>query len=350
MITAAGLIMILVFLSFSLINNALVIQEFGIGFAVAIVIDAFVVRTVLVPSLMHLLGARTGGSVVARPPCCRSCTSRPTTWWEAGQGARVGVTTQGAGNVPPDVLERPRRTGRGVVVANGQAPPQPWSDCPRIPIGERDLRGPGPAAEALHEAWIGRRPVVVDLGVDPGASCGHPSPRPHPCTGSPPVSSSPASACSTWCGATTTTPGGAEPVWWHGRKAARMFAATGVGAGGPGDIVLGDGTPLFVDGGPFAPPAQVGGIGVVHRWNLEAQSLDPVGTPRPPRCSPRPRPARRGGAPRRRRTGDRPAGSGKTRVLTERIRHLIADCHVHPALVRARLQRQGGRGDAGALW
>ncbi|HTW99869.1 MAG TPA: MMPL family transporter [Acidimicrobiales bacterium] len=57
-ITAAGLIMILVFLSFSLINNALVIQEFGIGFAVAIVIDAFVVRTVLVPSLMHVVGKR----------------------------------------------------------------------------------------------------------------------------------------------------------------------------------------------------------------------------------------------------------------------------------------------------
>ena len=57
-ITAAGLIMILVFLSFSLINNALVIQEFGIGFAVAIVIDAFIVRTVLVPSLMHVLGTR----------------------------------------------------------------------------------------------------------------------------------------------------------------------------------------------------------------------------------------------------------------------------------------------------
>jgi RND superfamily putative drug exporter len=57
-ITAAGLIMILVFLSFSLINNSLVIQEFGIGFAVAIAIDAFIVRTVLVPSLMHVLGRR----------------------------------------------------------------------------------------------------------------------------------------------------------------------------------------------------------------------------------------------------------------------------------------------------
>ena len=55
-ITAAGLIMILVYLAAGLINKALTIQEVGIGFAVAIVIDAFVVRTVLVPSLMHLFG------------------------------------------------------------------------------------------------------------------------------------------------------------------------------------------------------------------------------------------------------------------------------------------------------
>jgi RND superfamily putative drug exporter len=55
-ITAAALIMIFVFLSFTLLGNALVIQEFGIGFAAAIVIDAFAVRTVLVPSLMHVFG------------------------------------------------------------------------------------------------------------------------------------------------------------------------------------------------------------------------------------------------------------------------------------------------------
>ena len=55
-ITAAGLIMILVYLAAGLINKALTIEEVGIGFAVAIVIDAFVVRTVLVPSLMHLFG------------------------------------------------------------------------------------------------------------------------------------------------------------------------------------------------------------------------------------------------------------------------------------------------------
>ena len=54
-ITAAATIMILVFLSF-LLNSVVIIQQFGVGLAAAIIIDAFVVRTVLVPALMHLSG------------------------------------------------------------------------------------------------------------------------------------------------------------------------------------------------------------------------------------------------------------------------------------------------------
>ena len=54
-ITAAAIIMILVFLSFVL-GGELVIKEFGIAFAGAIFIDAFVIRTFLVPSAMHLFG------------------------------------------------------------------------------------------------------------------------------------------------------------------------------------------------------------------------------------------------------------------------------------------------------
>jgi RND superfamily putative drug exporter len=56
-ITAAASIMILVFLSF-LLNDNIIIQQFGVGLAAAILIDAFVVRTVIVPALMHLLGPR----------------------------------------------------------------------------------------------------------------------------------------------------------------------------------------------------------------------------------------------------------------------------------------------------
>jgi RND superfamily putative drug exporter len=54
-ITAAAIIMIAVFGGF-ILGDARVIKLFGIGLASAVFLDAFVVRTILVPSLMHLLG------------------------------------------------------------------------------------------------------------------------------------------------------------------------------------------------------------------------------------------------------------------------------------------------------
>ncbi len=54
-ITAAALIMISVFLSFAF-GGQRIIAEFGIGLGGAVLIDAFVLRTVLVPSLMHFIG------------------------------------------------------------------------------------------------------------------------------------------------------------------------------------------------------------------------------------------------------------------------------------------------------
>jgi len=54
-ITAAALIMAFVFMAFVL-DGERVIAEFGIGLTAAVAIDAFLLRTVLVPSLMHLFG------------------------------------------------------------------------------------------------------------------------------------------------------------------------------------------------------------------------------------------------------------------------------------------------------
>ena len=54
-ITAASLIMILVFASF-IIGGQMPIQQIGLGFAAAIFVDAYLIRTVLVPSVMHMLG------------------------------------------------------------------------------------------------------------------------------------------------------------------------------------------------------------------------------------------------------------------------------------------------------
>jgi RND superfamily putative drug exporter len=54
-ITAAALIMITVFLSFVLMDNV-VVKMFGIGLATAVLVDATIVRLMLVPSTMVLLG------------------------------------------------------------------------------------------------------------------------------------------------------------------------------------------------------------------------------------------------------------------------------------------------------
>ena len=56
-ITAAALIMIAVFGGFVL-GDQRAIKLFGIGLASAVFLDAFLLRTILVPSLMHLLGDR----------------------------------------------------------------------------------------------------------------------------------------------------------------------------------------------------------------------------------------------------------------------------------------------------
>ena len=56
-ITAAAAIMVTVFASFMLGEDR-VIKLFGLGLAAAVLIDAIVIRTILVPSIMQLFGSR----------------------------------------------------------------------------------------------------------------------------------------------------------------------------------------------------------------------------------------------------------------------------------------------------
>jgi len=57
-ITAAAAIMVCVFLSFMLGEDR-VIKEFGLSLASAVFLDALVVRCLLLPAVLHLIGGRT---------------------------------------------------------------------------------------------------------------------------------------------------------------------------------------------------------------------------------------------------------------------------------------------------
>ncbi|HEY1650958.1 MAG TPA: ATP-dependent DNA helicase UvrD2 [Acidimicrobiales bacterium] len=227
----------------------------------------------------------------------------------------------------------PPELGRGVVVLPGVAPPEPWKACPRVRIGHETLSDPVGALELLQRAWFERQPVVVELAVDPQALR-----EPELCH-RPLYDLSPRFELSrerlqflVWANNYDARTG--EPVWWHGRKAARSFGGDGVRESGPADILRSDGTPLYVDGGPFAPPPLPCGTGIVHRWDTEAGSLSAVTD----HSSGADLASDQLAAVNHRRGAARviaPAGSGKTRVLTERLRHLTEDRGVDPCTVTA---------------
>jgi RND superfamily putative drug exporter len=116
-ITAAAFIMISVFIAF-VFGGQRVMAEFGIGLAAAVAIDALILRTVLVPATMHLLGTRN--------------------WWLPGPIDRH--LPHLAVEPTSDMLvgERRRRSGLGMA-------------DPNAPRADRRLHLADPECELPHE-------------------------------------------------------------------------------------------------------------------------------------------------------------------------------------------------------
>ena len=218
-----------------------------------------------------------------------------------------------------------------MVVVPGAAAPAAWSDAPRVVVGTGALADPGPVVDTLHRAWLGRQPVVVELAVDADDL------RRPEVEGRPPHALGAGFTFArerlqflVWANNYDARSG--EPVWWHGRKAARLLADQGVVEGGPADVSLADGTPCRIDGGPPHPPDPGPGVAVVHRWNAERGRLRPAGhrAPSSELADDQRAAVTHPAGPVR---VIAPAGSGKTRVLAERLRHLVVDRGVDPAVV-----------------
>jgi DNA helicase-2/ATP-dependent DNA helicase PcrA len=190
-------------------------------------------------------------------------------------------------------------------------------------ISQSTLAAPEAVVHQLHAAWSRRQPVVVRLNVDPHAF------RTRQTWAGEPYELQPSFTpwldrlhFLTWANNYDARRPG-ELRWAWTDVAVRDQRARRVEAG-PGDIVLTDGRAAWLDGGPREPLPDLG-LPVIHYETVEAERLTPMpsGEVIPDELAPDQLAAvlhTRGPA-----MVVAPAGSGKTRVLTARLRHLMVD-------------------------
>jgi DNA helicase-2/ATP-dependent DNA helicase PcrA len=226
----------------------------------------------------------------------------------------------------------PTELGRSVVVGPGAPVPSAWADADRVPIDSVVLADPVRLAETvtdLHRRYVRRTPTVFELGVaqdelvtpettdaapfDLGARFTFLRER---------------LVKAIWHNSydARTDP----PVWWWAQKAAARLEVT---VGGPADVLMTDGSPVWIDGGP-REPLDLDTV-VIHHETVDLGRDTPVPPLKEPSSDLAPDqleavshlvgPARI----------IAPAGSGKTRVLTARVRHLIEDRGIEPELLTA---------------
>lgn len=215
----------------------------------------------------------------------------------------------------------PAALGRGAVIEPGGTPPAWLADAPRTRV-DSALLADGHAlrhtTDRLHQRWAARQPYVVELALD-ARVLAQPSVTRQPLWQ---LGTDADLTCDrlhwlVW--ANTYDCRGRQPRWWHAEKARR--AGLELVDGGPADVLL-DGTPVWIDGGPRGP-LPLDEV-VVHRDDSGRGRLRRVPSgPPPPFVGLAPDQDR---AVRARQGAVRvvaPAGSGKTRVLTARLQHLV---------------------------
>ncbi len=224
----------------------------------------------------------------------------------------------------------PDALGRALVAAPGQDVPTPWAMAARLRVDDAVVADPAKAVGWLQARWSARHRYVVELAVTMGA------------TKEPEADDRPAWELGArfefwrerlhhliWSNAVDGRKPDA-PVWWWHRKAEAIGARAGVDA----DVELPDGRAAWIDGGPLTPFAtdEPAGALVVPAIAVERGGLAPIGGAAPTADLAPDQLA----AVAHRAGGARivaPAGSGKTRVLTERARHLLADRKVPASAV-----------------
>ena len=219
-----------------------------------------------------------------------------------------------------------------MVVGPDSPAPLAWSDADRIRIDAALLADPDRLLSAVNDAqrrYVERLPTLYELEVAPDELSRVETTDAAPYElGSRFTFLRERLAKVVWHNSYDARPD--PPVWWWGHKAASRLDVT---VGGSADVIRADGTPVWIDGGPRQPldldeP-------VIHHETVDLGRATPV----PPFIEPSVALAPDQHEAVSHRVGPAriiaPAGSGKTRVLTARVRHLIEDRGIEPEILTA---------------
>ncbi|MYH71040.1 MAG: ATP-dependent DNA helicase UvrD2 [Acidimicrobiia bacterium] len=247
-------------------------------------------------------------------------------------------------------MRGPECLGRSVMVGVGQAAPQAWADCRRLTL--RTETFDSEIGRELRRAWVERSPVVIELDgeLPPAEPVMHAQ-----WWDLKPGLTMPDEVLRHLLLSNTVDCRDPERPRFEPSERAMALGAKRAEPHEPGDVVT-DGGPLWCDGGPFnAFTPETLGAGVVPAANLSVGSLvalNPVSPQADLADDQRAAVGHLGGAA----SIVAPAGSGKTRVLTERARYLVRDLGVEPRAVclvafnvRARAEMQERTADLPGL-
>ncbi len=263
----------------------------------------------------------------------------------AGPAASRGVTGDvtrggipgGSRGVAMSLRPGPAALGRNVVVAPGQANPTGWDDVPRVRLDAAVLADPSAAVASLRAAAHGASGRVIELATDFDVAPDSVDRRPPHELGVEHEFALDELFHLLWANAIDARD--PEAPRWTLLDRAVAHGATPIDSddgGGDqahaGDIRTPDGRPVWLDGGPVRHCAPIAGTAVVHAVHIEHGRFD-AAAPNETAADLAPDQlaavTHDGGSARI----IAPAGSGKTRVLTERARHLVDVWRLPPGAI-----------------
>ena len=212
------------------------------------------------------------------------------------------------------IARGPASLGRNVLVSPGQPAPAEWSDAPRVSVQLNDE-----VVAQLQSLAHQRIGVVLELSPEVSPEALQPGRATRPLHELGPRFTFLADTLRHMLvsNGVDTRDGWSWPVlqWAVALGASQV-------ADGQGDVVLRDGTRIWLDGGPMRFTPAIDGVSVLHRVTVEHGSLRP---PASNESSADLAPDQLAAVTHAEGAARiiAPAGSGKTRVLTERARHLL---------------------------